>query len=493
MANVSDPPLSDGAREEKQMHDQNATGSTQYRSLRKIGLLLLLFCLCILLSGCGKKYLITFDVNGGSLVAGKLIQMVEEGEAAAAPTVENGDQILSWDRDFSSITEDAIITAQWAPSAYTVCFDLNGGELISGETEQTVKAGAAAVAPEAVNGDLQLTWDTDFSRISGDTVVTAQWEKMKMDENMEEMNQYVQERTVRIHVNTVSGGETVGAGFFIDENGTVATTWKTIKGAKDISIVLSNGSQFSVSEIVDFDRTLDLAILKVDARDIKYLKLSGEPVQDGEKLYMADTAERSLTATTVLRTDFIVGDEEYLSTDTTFSDENRGAPFVNAYGEVVGISEQVYKELGLVVKSGTLEKLERDKNWTVQAFSSWYEEERSRSYSLWDMESSYYESTVNTYQAVTGRECQASYFGDERREGYSDRCEAYVYLYDADELAQYEAYLEENGFICELRRAEDRLVYINYFNASNGIVIHMEITSDPDIPDLLWINAFDDN
>ena len=188
----------------------------------------------------------------------------------------------------------------------------------------------------------------------------------------------------------------------------------------------------------------------------------------------------------------MVGDEEYLSTDTVFSGENRGAPLVNVYGEVVGISEQVYKELGLVVKVGTLERLERDKNWTMQEFSSWYEEERSRSYSLWDNENSYYESTVNTYQAVTGRECDCSWIGDELIEGFSNRCETYTYQYDAAELAQYETYLEENGFFCETRREEDRLVLINYFNACNGIVIHMEVTSDPDIPDLLWISALYD-
>ena len=479
------------------MHDRKSTMNTRHGALRKAGqicgLLLSLCCLCALLLGCSRRYVVTFDMNGGSLVSGELIQMVDEGESAVGPMVENGNQILSWDRDFSYITDDTVVTAQWAPAAYTVRFDLNGGELISGETEQTVTAGAAAVAPEAVNGDLQLTWDKDFGHISGDTVVKAQWEKAKMNKDMDAMNQYVQERTVSIHVKTVDGNEKVGAGFFIDENGTIATTWKNIKGAAEITVIVDNGGKFSVTEIVDFSRNLDLAILKIDIRSSKCLKFGDGSVQADERVYMADTTERSLTVTNVLRTDFMVGDEEYLSTDTAFSSENRGAPLVNAYGEVVGISEQVYKELGLVVKVGTLERLECDKNWTVQEFSSWYEEERSRSYSLWDGKSSYYESTVNTYQAVTGRECRASYFGDERREGYSDCCEAYVYLYDAEELAQYETYLEENGFICKTRRAEDRLVYINYFNASNGIVIHMEITSDPDIPDLLWISAFDDN
>ena len=459
------------------------------RTICRYGVTVLLCCVFLLLTACSRSYTVTFDLNGGTLLSGELVQTVKEGGTAIAPKAEMKNHTLSWDRNFSIIKEDITVTAKWIPNQYTVSFDLNGGELISGATEQTVKAGTAAVAPEAVNGDLQLSWDTDFSNITGDTVVTAQWEKVKMDENMEEMTQYVQERTVSIHVKTVSGSETVGAGFFIDESGTIATTWKTIKGAEEITIIVNSGDKFSAAKIVGFDQLLDLAILKIDVRDSKYLKRSDETVQDDETIYMADFTMKSLTSKSVRVADFMVGDEAYLETDTAFSSENRGAPLVNAYGEVVGINGHVYKDYGLVIKIGTLERLKHDKNWAVQKFGSWYKDELSRSYSPWDGEN-YYESTVNTYQAVTNRECDCSYVGDELMDGYSDRCEGYVYMYYADELEQYEEYLEKNGFLCEERKAEDGAVITSYYNACDDILIRMEVESDSAHPDVLWISVW---
>lgn len=114
------------------------------------------------------------------------------------------------------------------------------------------------------------------------------WEKLKMDKNMEEMTQYVQERTVSLHVRTVDGSETVEAGFFIDEDGTIATTWNAIEGASEITAIVDNGGKFSVSQIVDFSQALNLAILKIDIRSSKCLKLSDEAMQDDDAIYMAD-------------------------------------------------------------------------------------------------------------------------------------------------------------------------------------------------------------
>ena len=53
------------------------------------------------------------------------------------------------------------ITGCSAPAkpTYTVTFDLNGGELISGELTQTVTEGESAVYPQVSNGRLALTWD----------------------------------------------------------------------------------------------------------------------------------------------------------------------------------------------------------------------------------------------------------------------------------------------------------------------------------------------
>lgn len=458
------------------------------KTIRNYGLAVLLCCLCVLLTACGRKYTVTFDLNGGTLLSGELVQTVEEGQSAAAPQAELDNYRLSWDRNFSAITGDTVVTAKWIPIRYKVSFDLNGGELISGKTEQVVAAGSAAEAPEAVNGDLQLSWDKDFSKITGDTVVTARWEKLKMDKNMEEMTQYVQERTVRLHVKRVDGSEADGTGIFIDENGTIATTWYVIRGATKITAVDNDGGKFTVSEIVDFSQGLNLAILKIDARECSYLKLSDELVRYGETVYTFNASVKALNAVEVCDKDLKLGIKEYLALDTVFSGDDAGTPIVNQYGEVVGLGSAVYNSDSLAIKIGLLESLNRDKNWTVQEFGSWYEDEMARSYRAWDGEK-YYITTVNTYQAVTNRECVFSHSGEEYTEGYVEDSETYAYTYDVDERDQYIMYLEEKGFHCYTSAAIDKAVVMFYSNENEGFRIELAVLSVPNEADLLGITV----
>ena len=61
--------------------------------------------------------------------------------------------------------------------SYTVRFELNGGVLISGETEQRVTQGQNATAPTVTkNGCYLLKWSTSYSRVTKDLVVEAIWE-----------------------------------------------------------------------------------------------------------------------------------------------------------------------------------------------------------------------------------------------------------------------------------------------------------------------------
>ena len=60
---------------------------------------------------------------------------------------------------------------------YTVTFDLNGGELISGSITQEVRRGGHATPPDVGrNGCYLLKWSGQYSKVTGDAVVTAVWE-----------------------------------------------------------------------------------------------------------------------------------------------------------------------------------------------------------------------------------------------------------------------------------------------------------------------------
>lgn len=85
--------------------------------------------------GTNNGFTITFDGNGGELVAnsGAIEQTVLDASLIVEPTfVKTGYNWIGWDKVISTITTDTTVTAQWAPiSSVNIAIDSNGGEHIS--------------------------------------------------------------------------------------------------------------------------------------------------------------------------------------------------------------------------------------------------------------------------------------------------------------------------------------------------------------------------
>ena len=118
-------------------------------------------------------YTVTFkDWDGTTLKTEEVL----EGAAATAPTdpTRDGYTFTGWDVDFSNVTADLVVTAQYQINTYTVIFkDWDGTTL---KTE-TVNYGGAATAPADPTRDgwTFTGWDVDFSNVTSDLVVTAQY------------------------------------------------------------------------------------------------------------------------------------------------------------------------------------------------------------------------------------------------------------------------------------------------------------------------------
>ena len=86
---------------------------------------------------------VTFvDYDGTVLSA----QSVAHGSAAIAPTApeREGYAFIGWDKDFSNVTEDMTVTAQYSANSYSITYTINGAEY----TAQTYEFGTAVSAPE---------------------------------------------------------------------------------------------------------------------------------------------------------------------------------------------------------------------------------------------------------------------------------------------------------------------------------------------------------
>ena len=118
-------------------------------------------------------YTVTFkDWNGTVLKT----QQVQYGGAATAPAnpTRTGYTFTGWDKAFNNVTADLVVTAQYSINTYTVTFkDWNGTVL----NTQQVQYGGAATAPAnpTRTGYTFTGWDKAFTNVTANLVVTAQY------------------------------------------------------------------------------------------------------------------------------------------------------------------------------------------------------------------------------------------------------------------------------------------------------------------------------
>ena len=69
----------------------------------------------ILIFFAGKKtYTVTFDLNGGTLISGDIVQTVSQGQAATPPVVaKDGCYLHSWSGSYRQVTRDMVVEAVW--------------------------------------------------------------------------------------------------------------------------------------------------------------------------------------------------------------------------------------------------------------------------------------------------------------------------------------------------------------------------------------------
>ena len=122
-------------------------------------------------------YSVTFQDWDGTILK---TEQVEQGKSATAPTnlSRDGYTFTGWDKDFTNVQSDLIVTAQYIQNIvyYTVTFlDWDGTIL---KTEQ-VEQGKSATAPTAPirNGYTFTGWDKDFTNVQSDLTVTAQYQQ----------------------------------------------------------------------------------------------------------------------------------------------------------------------------------------------------------------------------------------------------------------------------------------------------------------------------
>ena len=132
-----------------------------------------------------------------------------------------------------------------------------------------------------------------------------------------------------------------GSGVIIDIRGYVVTNVHVISGASTIKATTHSGGTYNVAEIIGYDSNADIAVLKINAPNLKALNFGdSHDLRVGEKVIAAgNPAGLSFTVTECIVSAFRTFDGiDYIQTDVPINPGNSGGPLVNVKGEIVGIN-----------------------------------------------------------------------------------------------------------------------------------------------------------
>ncbi|MBQ3265499.1 MAG: trypsin-like peptidase domain-containing protein [Ruminococcus sp.] len=166
-----------------------------------------------------------------------------------------------------------------------------------------------------------------------------------------------------------------GSGTIISTDGYLITNAHVIGNSRvyAVKIVLNNGDHYQ-AKIVGYDTWTDLAVLKIDAKDLKAVTFGdsslinvgddviaigspgGEKFQNSLTKGIVSAVDRELSVNKYVR---------YIQSDAAISPGSSGGPLCNIYGQVIGITTaktvaEYYENMSFSIPSATVEEIVGD-------------------------------------------------------------------------------------------------------------------------------------
>jgi serine protease Do len=144
----------------------------------------------------------------------------------------------------------------------------------------------------------------------------------------------------------------LGSGFIVSSDGLILTNAHVVKDAAEVTVKLTDRREFK-AKVVGADPQTDVAVLKIDARDLPTVRLgSAKDIKVGEWVVAIGSPfgfENSVTSGIVSAKSRSLPDGTYvpfIQTDVAVNPGNSGGPLFNMKGEVIGINSQIYSRSG---------------------------------------------------------------------------------------------------------------------------------------------------
>lgn len=161
-----------------------------------------------------------------------------------------------------------------------------------------------------------------------------------------------------------------GSGFVISQDGYIVTNNHVVEDAKEITVKLNDGREFEAS-IVGQDPQTDLAVIKIDGKNLPYLELGDSNALEAGQWAIAVGNPLGLQASVTVGIVSATGRanldlapfEDFIQTDAAINRGNSGGPLLNIKGEVIGINTAIasntggYMGIGFAIPSNMIKNI----------------------------------------------------------------------------------------------------------------------------------------
>ncbi len=165
----------------------------------------------------------------------------------------------------------------------------------------------------------------------------------------------------------------MGSGVITSADGHILTNSHVVKDADEIKVTLSDKRTFD-AKVVGVDPESDIAVIKIDAKDLPVAKLGDSSklrvgeivVAIGNPFGLNQTVTQGIVSAQGRTNMGILDYEDFIQTDAAINPGNSGGPLVNIYGEVIGINTAIasrsggYQGIGFAIPSNSAKLIMED-------------------------------------------------------------------------------------------------------------------------------------
>lgn len=143
------------------------------------------------------------------------------------------------------------------------------------------------------------------------------------------------------------------SGFIVSADGHILTNSHVVKDANNITVILNDGREFP-GIVVGQDPNTDVALIKIDAKDLPYLSLENSDnlevgqwaIAIGNPLGLQASLTVGVISATGRNDLDLARIEDFIQTDAAINRGNSGGPLLSINGEVVGMNTAIVTNMG---------------------------------------------------------------------------------------------------------------------------------------------------